>query len=321
MIESMTNAPLWWTLAAIGAALAGGVVFLQVPPIPGLAGAIEASLYALTAFPAARAWVRSLPHREAWIALSTLPAFLLFQTFLGAFHWHAFLALIVLASVVAWWYRLLPQGLLTDIGFLALMACGLLFGLFPFLYPPLSKQWRTEFIGHIMWLRLSYWVLLTVRDRGEMGFGFLPDRKDWSIGTRWFLYTIPVAAVVLWIVQPMRFKDNLRWDLTPLVAVGTFIGLLWVVALSEELFLRGMLLPQFSKALDSQWLGLLATSTAFGLVHLSFGGKFPNWRMVLLAGILGWFCGRAVQIAGGIRAGMVTHALVVTLYRVFLTPK
>jgi len=326
----MRNAPLWWTIAAIWAAIfAGGATALRQLQVPlnfvicaaMVAGAIEASFYAATGFAAARDWVRGLPRKSWWIAASTLPSYLIYTRATGTFNWRAFVLLIVLASVAAWWYEVLPRGLATDSGFLLLMACGLLLGLFPFLYPPLSKQLRTEYIGHIMWLRLSYWVVLAIRNKGDMGFGFIPLRRDWLIGARCVAYCVPVAAVVLWLVQPMRFKDNLAWSKTTLVVIGTFVGILWVVALSEELFFRGMLQPAFSKLVSNAWVGLVVTSVAFGMVHLSFGGKFPNWRMVLLAGVLGLFCGRAAQLAGSIRAGMVTHAVVVTLYRVFLTPK
>jgi hypothetical protein len=44
---------------------------------------------------------------------------------------------------------------------------------------------------------------------------------------------------------------------------------------------------------------------------------FPNWRWVLVAAALGWFCGRARNQAGDIRAAMVTHTLAVTAMRAF----
>jgi membrane protease YdiL (CAAX protease family) len=58
---------------------------------------------------------------------------------------------------------------------------------------------------------------------------------------------------------------------------------------------------------------LLLSSAAFGLAHLWFGDAFPNWRWVAVATVLGLFCGMARQRAGSIRAGMVTHTLVITL--------
>ena len=50
---------------------------------------------------------------------------------------------------------------------------------------------------------------------------------------------------------------------------------------------------------------------AFGLVHLPFR-SFPNWRFALVATVAGFFYGRAYSLSGGIRAAMVTHALVNT---------
>jgi hypothetical protein len=57
---------------------------------------------------------------------------------------------------------------------------------------------------------------------------------------------------------------------------------------------------------------LVLSSTAFGAVHLWFGDAFPNWKMAAVAGLLGWFCGRARLRAGSMRAAMVTHALAAT---------
>jgi hypothetical protein len=51
-------------------------------------------------------------------------------------------------------------------------------------------------------------------------------------------------------------------------------------------------------------------------VHLWFRG-FPNWRWALLTAALGWFCGRARNQAGDIRAGMVTHALAIATWMGF----
>jgi predicted Abi (CAAX) family protease len=61
------------------------------------------------------------------------------------------------------------------------------------------------------------------------------------------------------------------------------------------------------------------TSVIFGLAHLNFGHVFPNWKMVIIAGIHGIFCGHAYAQAGSVRASMVTHALVVTTWKVFLS--
>jgi len=68
-----------------------------------------------------------------------------------------------------------------------------------------------------------------------------------------------------------------------------------------------------------RWTGrtqvaIIAASLLYGAAHLSFRG-FPNWRMAAVDAVLGWFCGMAYQRTGSIRSSMVTHALVVTLWR------
>ena len=253
------------------------------------------------------------------MAASVLPAYVIYAVGTGNFQWRGFILLVVLAAAAAWWFELLPAGNWTDGAFLALVACGLLTDLAGLLYPPISDKLKTDYIGRILWLRVAYWALLTVRDGGDMGFGFIPRRKDWVIGVRYAAYCAGVAAMVLWLVQPMRLKDHLSWSQTPWIALGTFLAFLWVVALSEELFARGVLQGNLIRVLKREWAGVVVTSMLFGLAHLTYGHKFPNWRMVLLAGVLGLFCGRAAQLAGSIRASMVTHALIVTVYRVFLT--
>ena len=319
--------PLWWTLLAVWVAvLVGGTVALRQQQLPLswavfaalLAGAIEAGFYVASGFPQAREWVRRLPHRAWWLAGSALPAYLIYSVGAGTFHWRSFLALMVLAAAMAWWFEVLPAGGWADGAFLAFVAFGLLTELAGFFYPPLSAKVKTDYIGRVLWLRQAYWAVLVVRGRGDMGFGFIPKRKDWSIGLRYAAYCAVAASVVLWLVQPMRLKDHLSWSLTPWVLVGTFVGFLWVVALSEELFARGVLQGDLTRALGSEWAGVLVTSAIFGLVHLNYSREFPNWRMVLLAGVLALFCGRAAQVAGSIRASMVTHALLVTLFRVLL---
>ena len=68
----------------------------------------------------------------------------------------------------------------------------------------------------------------------------------------------------------------------------------------------------------SRVLALALASVVFGTVHLWFRG-FPNWRWALIATLLGLVCGHARNHTGGIRAGVVTHALVVATWRAFFS--
>ena len=113
----------------------------------------------------------------------------------------------------------------------------------------------------------------------------------------------------------IRFKTS-----STLLAAAplTFLGFLWVVALGEEFLARGLLQQWISNWTGRPGFGLAFASIAYGLSHLWYG-DFPNWRWAILTAALGWFCGKAYNEAGGIRAAMVTHALVVTVRQTLLS--
>jgi len=102
------------------------------------------------------------------------------------------------------------------------------------------------------------------------------------------------------------------------LVVINFFGTLWVLALGEEFFFRGLLQQWTTRWLHSEWAGLALTSVVFGSVHLWYR-PFPNWRIVPVAILLGVFCGLAFRQAKSIRASMVTHALTVTAWRLFFS--
>ena len=147
---------------------------------------------------------------------------------------------------------------------------------------------------------------------GDLGLLSHPPPHKLLLLLRVVLLGVPLGL----LVHMIRFAPGqfVWWK-----AAGTFLGIFWVIALSEEFFFRGVLQNWLSEWSGSPMAGLLTTSALFGFVHLWFG-TFPNWRMALLAAIAGCFYGRAFQRSGAIRAGMVAHALVVTVLKsVFLT--
>jgi membrane protease YdiL (CAAX protease family) len=91
---------------------------------------------------------------------------------------------------------------------------------------------------------------------------------------------------------------------------------LWVVALAEEFFFRGLLQQWLTAWTRSEAAGLIAASLLFGSVHI-FKTPFPNWKFATLAALAGICYGLAFRRARSIRASMVTHALVVTTWKIF----
>ena len=104
----------------------------------------------------------------------------------------------------------------------------------------------------------------------------------------------------------------------PFVAAGTFLGIYAVLALFEELLFRGILQNLTAASLGRPVAAQTLTSLIFGLCHLSFRG-FPNWRFAIVATLLGWFCGQAYRERATIVAAMITHALVVTGWRLLFS--
>jgi membrane protease YdiL (CAAX protease family) len=139
-----------------------------------------------------------------------------------------------------------------------------------------------------------------------VNFGFWPEWREWKIGAAHFAVLLPVVfALAAWTGFATFTWPEWPWWETALRAVGTFAGILWVVALSEEFLFRGLL---------QRWIGIAGASVLFGLAHLGFR-QFPNWRFAVVAGVAGVFYGLAYRRGGGIRSAMVAHAFTVTAWK------
>jgi membrane protease YdiL (CAAX protease family) len=131
-------------------------------------------------------------------------------------------------------------------------------------------------------------------------------------------YGLAGAAAALpaaWAAGIIRLAEWKGPWLTLGAAAGTFFGVLWVVALSEEFFFRGLLQQWLEQFTGRAAAALLLASALFGAAHLGFR-QFPNWQFALLAAAMGVVYGLAFRAGGGIRAAMVAHALVVVIWRV-----
>ncbi|MBV8819925.1 MAG: CPBP family intramembrane metalloprotease, partial [Acidobacteriaceae bacterium] len=166
-----------------------------------------------------------------------------------------------------------------------------------------------------MWVRVGVLAVLSLRRIDNVRFGFLPTSQEWRIGIEQFLYFLPLGAILAYFLHFAHFHPvAVVWWKFALFLPLLFCGILWGLALGEEFFFRGFLQQLLSKGLHSDTAGLLAASAIFGSAHLPFRA-FPNWRFAVLAGIAGVFYGLAFLKARSIRASMVTHALIVTVWR------
>jgi len=315
--------PLFW----LACATAGYVYSLQrgIPSSVVLA-ALPAFLLEATLFLALgiEGWRKRLERlRPAGVAallvLAAVTPYCAASLAFGSFRWQSLAGIALLSGLVSFWYVVLPQKPAADLLLLALMAAVVLTKVFAILYVRPDDRLPLEALGQAMWIRTGAFALLSVRRVQGVGFGFWPSLREWRIGVVFFLMMLPVVAALAWWIGWGKFHPpEASWVRIPVIVVLYFFGGLWVLALGEEFFFRGLLQQWMTGWLRNQWAGLIVTALLFGSVHLWYQ-SFPNWRFALLASVAGFFYGLAFRQAGSIRASMVTHALTFTTMRVFFS--
>lgn len=299
----------WIALSAAGMLYArskGIPAWVAIPIVAAFL--IEYPFYLVPGFAEVR---RLFERRLPWFLVGSFVApYLVYASNTGQFRWWALVQLAALATVLSLWYRILPSKALADVAFLVLAAVVVLRGYFDAIYTSPVRGVHLEILGHLALTRLCAMVMLIDRRVPGIGYGLLPSLAEWRIGVRHFLYFLIAGVPLAWGMRLVHLGPGMPvWKIA-----ATFLGMLWVVALAEEFFFRGLLQQWITQWTRRPAMALAAASILFGALHLGFRG-FPNWRFALAAAVAGWFYGRAYQQAQSIRAGMVTHALVVTLWR------
>lgn len=319
---------LWLPLVWLGSALAAYIYSLQfhIPPHLMLealpACLLEATFYYALGVERFRAWLEKLPPAGAALVL-TLAAVAPYgaaAVAFGFFRWKALAILALLAATASFWYVALPHKGAVDVLFVLFMAAVFLANIERSQYVNPYPKLQLDVLGRLMWIRTGAFAMLSIRRMKGIGFGFWPRRGEWAVGAAYFAAFLPFAALAGWMVHfgsphAPHVEGLLRESF---LTLGTFFGVLWVLALGEEFFFRGLLQQWIGTWLKSDWLGLALASILFGLAHLWLHA-FPNWQMVAMAAVAGVFYGLAFRQARSIRASMVTHALTVTAWKVFFS--
>ncbi len=259
----------------------------------------------------------SKPVRAALLAASAVIPYLIESLGTGTFLFSSLLALLAVVLVASFWYSWIRPSIPADLLFLAFMAAVYLSKLFDQTFARPAPHVALDILGRLMWIRLGLMAVLSLRSMEDARFGFVPTPREWGIGVRQYLFFLPVGAAIAYLLHFAHFRPpTLEWWKFALLVIGTFLAFLWVVALAEEFFFRAFLQQLLARGMRSETIGLIFASVLFGLAHLAFR-PFPNWRFAIIGGIAGVFYGLAFLQAGSMRASMVTHALVVTTWRVF----
>jgi len=180
----------------------------------------------------------------------------------------------------------------------ALAAAPILLKTFRLLYPP-AGELRMEFLGQLMWIRTTVITVLRDLELEGVHFGFWPRAREWKTGFLYFVLLMPVALGLAWatgFAQPALPEGPWTW--TAARAAAAFFGILWVVALSEEFFFRGLLYgavrrrmhPVFAIPLSGGFFAALHPQGGTGLVAVFLLGcalaGLYEWRRSLWPGIV-----------------------------------
>lgn len=324
MRQFLTTLVVVWMAAAIAAyfysqqlQIPNGVALAVLP-----AFLVEIVFYLMPGFAAVRKifdQFGSKGLRAALLAASAVLPYLMESLRTGGFQLTSFVELLALVLVAAFWYAAIDHSVPVDLLFLAFMAAVYLSKAFDHVYGRPAPHLALAILGKVMWIRLGIMAVLSLRSIEDGRFGFIPSTKEWRTGVLAYVCFVPVGIALAWAVHFARFHPlQLVWWKFALLAVGTFLGSLWVVAVAEEFFFRVFLQQLLARAAHSEIIGLIAASALFGAAHLWFG-RFPNWRFAAVGAVAGFFYGAAFLRARSVRASMVTHALVATTWRMFFT--
>ncbi len=280
---------------------------------------VEAVFYLGSVFQETREWFQAIrPRRLQGVLLwvSALVPYLVFAIFAGTFETRAFEVIAALTAVLTFWYLALPRRAAYDVGFMVIAAAPVILRVFPRIYVSPDVHLRMDVLGHLMWIRMAIAALLIFREWNPGAFGFWPRAFEWRVGILYYFAAIVPIVLLALSLHDVRFEPARGewWQIAGL-GLGTFFGILWVVALGEDLLFRGVVQRAILDRWQSPAAAILVSAALFGSVHLWFS-HFPNWQRAVVVTALGIACGLAYLQSRSVRASMVTHALVVTTWRV-----
>jgi hypothetical protein len=155
---------------------------------------------------------------------------------------------------------------------------------------------------------------LWVRQLDGVGFSLRLGWGDATIGLREF-FLFAIISIPLGLGMGFLHFHAL-WP-TPIRFAGAFLFTFFFIAIPEELFFRGWLQNLLERRIGRTG-ALLLTAVLFGLAHWNKRTASFNWRYVLMAALGGIFYGRAWRAQRRVGASAQSHALVDTLWSIWL---
>lgn len=277
-------------------------------------------LYLAPGFAAVRAWLasrfRSPRGAVACTALFLVPYFI-YAAGTRDFRVLALAKLAVFAAALFLLYALAPPADPKRLRWQDLLALAWL--AFPVVTGRLRGIWSVpinlDFLSRFYLVAVGAWAFLIWRGAENVGYEFRFTRATLRDGLlNWILFSV-IALPLGFAIRFIAWNPHWRgpWQFT-----FDFVTIFLFIAVSEELYFRGLLQNLLEGGWGSRYGAQAVTAVLFGFSHIHHA-PFPNWRYVILATIAGWFYGAAYRRTRSLMASATTHALVDTMWRTFLT--
>jgi uncharacterized protein len=166
----------------------------------------------------------------------------------------------------------------------------------------------------VLLLDAGIYGFLMLRQLDGVGFDLRLRLRDLRIGLREFLFFAP-AALALGLSLGFLHAHAIWPSLVQFA--GAFVFTFFFIAVPEELFFRGWLQNLLERRMGRN-PALILTAALFGLSHWNKRTTNFNWQYVLLAALAGIFYGRAWRNERRVGASAVTHAVVDTVWSIWL---
>ena len=267
-----------------------------------------------------RSWLAARlrgPSRAAACAALFLLPYVIYSAGTGDFRPAAFLKLLVFASVPFLLYAVAPPSRQRSMNWQDIIV--LLWLALPVLRGWIRGIWNVpinlDFMARLFIVAVGAWSFLIWRGLDTTGYDF---HFSWPILRAGLVNFAAFAVVAVPVGLALRFTAwNPRWR-GPWNFVFDFVTIFLFIAVTEELYFRGLLQNLLEGSWNSRYGAQAVASVVFGFSHIQHA-PFPNWRYVILATIAGWFYGSAWRKTRSLMASATTHALVDTAWRTWLT--
>lgn len=322
----------WMCLAAVYGAVALFFAFsarmeLRRYPVEALpAAAIYGCLLLLFAlflapgFAVSRNWLAARFHGPAGAAIAAavfLLPYLLYAAGTGDFRWPAFAKLLIFAAAPFLLFTVLPVRVPQRLNWQDLIVLAWL--ALPVFTGATRGIWNVplnlDFMARVFLVAVGAWSFLVWRGVAGAGYEFTFSGATLRDSlTNLAAYTaigLPLGLALRFIAWNPHWRGF--WAF-----LFDFVTIFVFIAIAEELYFRGLLQNLLEGTLHSRYVAQAIASTLFGLSHIRHA-PFPNWRYVILATVAGWFYGSAYRRRGSLMASAMTHALVDTIWRTWLT--